>query len=185
MAISRPTAPETILSSTARTTRTWRSPVSRFPFPRQPARERLCLADYFLPLESGKRDVAAFQIVTAGREATEHTERLQKAGEYSASFYAHGLSVQTAEGLAEWLHQRIRGELGIGEETGKRYSWGYPSCPDLEQHAVVERLLDSTKISITVTDGFQFEPEQTTAAIVIHHPDAKYFALQRAGGDEI
>ena len=158
--------------------------ITRFPFPRQPARERLCLADYFLPVESGRRDVAAFQIVTAGREATEHTERLQAAGEYSASFYAHGLSVQTAEGLAEWLHQRIRGELGIGEETGKRYSWGYPSCPDLEQHAIVERLLDSPAIGITVTDGFQFEPEQTTAAIVIHHPDAKYFALQRTGGDD-
>ena len=155
--------------------------IERFAFPRQPARERLCLADYFLPVEAGKRDVVALQIVTAGREATEHTEALQAQGEYSSSFYAHGLSVQTAEGLAEWIHQRTRRELGIGEETGKRYSWGYPSCPDLEQHAIVERLLDSRKLGIQVTDGFQFEPEQTTAAIVIHHPDAKYFALSRAG----
>ncbi len=155
--------------------------IARFPFPRQPARERLCLADYFLPVESGIKDVVAFQIVTAGREATVHTEQLQARGEYSASFYAHGLSVQTAEGLAEFIHQRVRRELGIGEESGKRYSWGYPSCPDLEQHAILDRVIDVGQIGIEVTDGFQFEPEQTTAAIVIHHPDAKYFALSRAG----
>lgn len=155
--------------------------IGRFAFPRQPARERLCLADYFLPVESGAKDVVAFQIVTAGREATEYTERMQARGEYSTSFYAHGLSVQTAEGLAEWLHQRVRSELGIGPESGKRYSWGYPSCPDLEQHAMLDQLIDVGQIGVEVTDGFQFEPEQTTAAIVIHHPDAKYFALSRAG----
>jgi 5-methyltetrahydrofolate--homocysteine methyltransferase len=157
--------------------------LGRFPFPRQPARERLCLADYFLPLSSGKRDVAAFQIVTMGAGATERTERLQAAGEYAESFFSHGLSVQSAEGLAEWTHQRVRRELGIGKETGKRYSWGYPSCPDLEQHALVDRLLDAGKIGIRVTAGFQFEPEQTTAALVVHHPEARYYAVGRAGAD--
>jgi 5-methyltetrahydrofolate--homocysteine methyltransferase len=155
----------------------------RFTFPRQPARERLCLSDYFLPIETGKRDVAVFQIVTMGAVADEHTDKLQAAGEYSESYFAHGLSVQSAEGLAEMMHQRVREELGIGPETGKRYSWGYPSCPDLEQHALVDQLLNVEEIGVKVTEGFQFDPEQTTAAIVIHHPDAKYFALYR-GLDE-
>lgn len=158
--------------------------LTRFPFPRQPARERLCLADYFLPLTSGRKDVAAFQIVTVGSEATRRTEALQAAGEYSASFYSHGLSVQSAEGLAEYIHQRIRSELQIGPETGKRYSWGYPACPDLSHHVMVEKLLKFEEIGIHLTDGFQFDPEQTTAAIVVPHPDAKYYALARTGGDE-
>jgi 5-methyltetrahydrofolate--homocysteine methyltransferase len=158
--------------------------IARFTFPRQPRRERLCLADYFLPLSSGKRDVATFQIVTVGREATARTERLQASGEYSESFFSHGLSVQSAEGLAEYVHQRVRRELGIGEETGKRYSWGYPACPDLSQHLIVEKLLDSPAIGIRVTEGFQFDPEQTTAALVVAHPDAKYYALARSGGEE-
>jgi 5-methyltetrahydrofolate--homocysteine methyltransferase len=109
---------------------------------------------------------------------------LQAANEYSESFFAHGLSVQTTEGLAEYMHQRVRRELGISAETGKRYSWGYPSCPDLEHHAIVDTLLDCNAIGVRVTDGFQFDPEQTTAAIVIHHPDAKYFALMRSGDRE-
>jgi 5-methyltetrahydrofolate--homocysteine methyltransferase len=158
--------------------------LTRFTFPRQPARERLCLADYFLPLESGRRDVAAFQIVTMGAVADAYTDELQARQEYSESYFAHGLSVQSAEGLAELMHQRVRRELGIGEETGKRYSWGYPACPDLEQHALVDQLLDVGAIGVEVTDGFQFNPEQTTAAIVIHHPDAKYYALLRTGGTD-
>jgi 5-methyltetrahydrofolate--homocysteine methyltransferase len=158
--------------------------LARFPFPRQPRRDRLCLADYYLPLSSGKRDLAVFQIVTVGVGATERTERLQAAGEYSESFFAHGLSVQSAEGLAECAHQRIRAELGMGEEQGKRYSWGYPSCPDLRQHLLVDALLDLGAIGVTVTDGFQFDPEQTTAALVVTHPDARYFALALSGGDE-
>ncbi len=156
--------------------------IARFPFPRQPRRDRLCLADYYLPVSSGKRDVAVFQLVTVGEEATKRTEQLQAAGEYAASFYSHGLGVQSAEGLAEYVHQRIRRELGIGEEQGKRYSWGYPSCPDLEQHLLVEKLLDAAAIGVRVTEGFQFEPEQTTAALVVTHPDARYFALAMTGG---
>jgi 5-methyltetrahydrofolate--homocysteine methyltransferase len=155
----------------------------RFTFPRQPARERLCLADYFQPLESGVKDVVAFQIVTMGSAASARTEATQAKGDYSESYFSHGLSVSSAEALAEMTHQRIREMLGIGEETGKRYSWGYPSCPDLEQHALVDQLLDLGAIGVTVTDGFQFDPEQTTAAIVIPHPDAKYFALLHTGGD--
>jgi 5-methyltetrahydrofolate--homocysteine methyltransferase len=157
--------------------------LARFAFPRQPRRERLCLADYFLPLSSGRRDVAAFQIVTVGAEATARTERLQAAGEYSESFFSHGLSVQAAEGLAEHVHQRIRADLGIGEDQGKRYSWGYPSCPDLRQHELVDRLLDIGAVGVSLTEGFQFDPEQTTAALVVHHPDARYFALALTGGD--
>ncbi len=157
--------------------------LTRFTFPRQPARDRLCLADYFLPLESGRKDVVAFQIVTMGSAASRRTEETQARGDYSESFFSHGLSVSSAEALAEYTHQRIRGMLNIGEETGKRYSWGYPSCPDLEQHLLVDQLLDLGAIGVTVTDGYQFDPEQTTAAIVIPHPDAKYFALLHTGGD--
>lgn len=157
--------------------------LTRFVFPRQPARERLCLADYFLPLDAGKRDVVAFQIVTMGSAATKRTDETQARGDYSDSFYSHGLSVSSAEALAEYTHQRIREMLKIGPETGKRYSWGYPSCPDLDQHVQVDQLLDFASIGVTLTDGFQFDPEQTTAAIVVPHPDAKYFALMRTGGE--
>ncbi len=157
--------------------------VLRFTFPRQPARERLCLADYFQPLARGSKDVVAFQVVTMGSAATQRTEETQARGDYSESYFSHGLSVSSAEGLAEMLHQRVRAMLGIGEEMGKRYSWGYPSCPELEQHLLVDRLLDMGSIGVEVTDGFQFNPEQTTAAIVIHHPDAKYYAIMRTGGD--
>jgi 5-methyltetrahydrofolate--homocysteine methyltransferase len=157
--------------------------IARFSFPRQPRRDRLCLADYYLPLSSGRRDVAVFQLVTVGAEATALTERLQAAGEYSESFFTHGLSVQTAEGLADYAHARIRAEVGAGPDQGKRYSWGYPSCPDLAQHAIVDRLLDAGAAGISITDGFQFDPEQTTAALVVLHPDARYFALALSGGE--
>lgn len=158
--------------------------IARMTFPRQPARERLCLADYFAPIDSGRRDTAVLQIVTVGKSATERTEALQAQGDYSESYFAHGLSVQTAEGLAEYVHQRVRAELGIGPEQGKRYSWGYPACPDLSHHVLVSELLDAPAIGISVTEGYQFDPEQTTAALVVHHPDAKYYAMLRAGGDE-
>lgn len=156
--------------------------IDRFTFPRQPARERLCLADYFLPVDAGRKDVVELQIVTMSNVADDYTDRLQADGNYSESYFAHGLSVSAAEGLAELVHQRVREMLGIGAEGGKRYSWGYPSCPDLEHHVIVDRLLDMSAIGVTVTDGYQFVPEQTTAAIVVHHPDAKYFALLRTGG---
>jgi 5-methyltetrahydrofolate--homocysteine methyltransferase len=159
--------------------------IARFGFPRQPRRERLCLADYYLPLSSGRRDVAVLQIVTVGADATRRTEELQARGDYADSFYSHGLSVQSAEGLAEYAHQRLRRELGMGEEQGKRYSWGYPACPDLSQHETVDRLLDASAIGVNITEGYQFDPEQTTAALVVTHPDAKYYALARSGGDDL
>jgi 5-methyltetrahydrofolate--homocysteine methyltransferase len=158
--------------------------MARFTFPRQPRRDRLCLADYYLPLESGKRDVAVFQIVTVGSEASRRTEHLQAVGEYSESFFTHGLSVQSAEGLADYVHDRIRAQAGAAKDQGKRYSWGYPACPDLGQHVLVDKLLDTRAIGISVTDGFQFEPEQTTAALVVLHPDARYYALALSGNDE-
>jgi 5-methyltetrahydrofolate--homocysteine methyltransferase len=157
--------------------------IARLTFPRQPRRDRLCLADYYLPLTSGQRDVAVFQIVTVGAEATKLTERLQAAGEYSESFFTHGLSVQTAEGLADYAHARIRAEVGASPDQGKRYSWGYPSCPDLSQHQIVDRLIAAGAAGIRITEGFQFDPEQTTAALVVLHPDARYFALALSGGE--
>ncbi len=119
----------------------------RFEFPRQPAGDYLCLADYFAPLSSGKIDVVALQVVTVGQEATERIDRLQSAGDYTEAYFAHGLAVQTAEATANYIHQHIRRELGLTPEQGKRYSWGYPSIPDLDDHQKVFQLLPSRKSS--------------------------------------
>jgi 5-methyltetrahydrofolate--homocysteine methyltransferase len=151
--------------------------IARFAFPRQPSREQLCLADYFVPRGDGRLDVAALQIVTAGSRPTEIVDKLQAQGEYSEAYFLHGLAVEAAEGLAEYLQRRIREELGIGQGEGKRYSWGYPACPDLEQQAVVLDLLEARdRIGVDLTAGFQLIPEQSTAALVVHHPQAKYFS---------
>ena len=153
------------------------SEIARLSFPRQIGGEHLSLADYLRePLEGRAGDVVALQIVTVGRSATRRTEALQAAGDYSDSYFLHGFSVQAAEALAEYAHRRIRRELRIEDGRGKRYSWGYGACPDLEQHAIVFSLLDATaKIGVTLTPAFQIVPEQSTAAIVIHHPRAAYF----------
>jgi 5-methyltetrahydrofolate--homocysteine methyltransferase len=153
------------------------SEVARLTFPRQLGGEHLSLADYLRePRDGEPRDVVALQIVTVGRNATERTEALQAAGEYGESYFVHGFSVQAAEALAEYAHRHIRQELGLESAAGKRYSWGYGACPDLEQHEVVFRLLDATsKIGVMLTPGFQIVPEQSTAAIVMHHPKAAYF----------
>jgi 5-methyltetrahydrofolate--homocysteine methyltransferase len=151
--------------------------IARFRFPRQQAWDRLCLADYFAPLNSGRRDVVAIQVVTVGDEVDRLVDDLQAGGDYSESYFVHGLSVQSAEATAEWAHQRVRRELGIGEAQGKRYSWGYPACPDLADHEVVFRLLPAReKIGVDLTTAFQLVPEQSTAAMVVHHPDAKYYS---------
>jgi 5-methyltetrahydrofolate--homocysteine methyltransferase len=161
--------------------------LTRFVFPRQPERERLCLSDYFRSAESGEYDVAAFQIVTMGTAVDDLTEELQSQGDYSRSYYIHGLGVSLAEGLAEYTNRLVRQSLGLGEGRGKRYSWGYPACPDLEEHAKLWKILPAHEIGVTLTDAFQLVPEQSTAAIVVHHPEAKYFsigsALERAEGD--
>ncbi len=151
--------------------------LTRFTLPRQPEREQLCLADYFASTESGRMDVAAFQVVTLGQVATEHIDALQAAANYSQSYFAHGLSVTAAEGLAEYSNRLIRKTLGLDEKRGRRYSWGYPAIPDLEQHEQVWQILPADKISVSLTKSFQIVPEQSTAAIVVHHPQASYFSI--------
>jgi 5-methyltetrahydrofolate--homocysteine methyltransferase len=151
--------------------------IARFPFPRQAGGEHLSLADYLREPNNGAgRDVVALQVVTVGRNAGAQIERLQAAGDYSESYFLHGFSVQAAEALAEYAHRNIRSELGLPASRGKRYSWGYGACPDLDQHATVFKLLDATaRIAVTLTEAFQIVPEQSTAAIVMHHPKAAYF----------
>ena len=151
--------------------------IARMSFPRQIGGEHLSLADYLREPDNGAAsDLIALQIVTVGSGASEQTERLQAAGDYSESYFLHGFSVQSAEALAEYTHRRIRSELGLDNERGKRYSWGYGACPDLEQHEIAFRVLDATnRIGVTLTEAFQIVPEQSTAAIVMHHPKASYF----------
>jgi methylmalonyl-CoA mutase cobalamin-binding domain/chain len=152
--------------------------LGRFRFPRQQDRERLCLADYFRPLNgNGPEDVVALQVVTSGDRAAEFVAERTQGGEYGEGYFLHGFSVQTAEGTAEWLNRRVRQELGLEGERGLRYSWGYPACPDVEQHGLLFKLLPVEEaIGVSLTSAFQLDPEQSTAAIVVHHPAAKYFA---------
>jgi len=152
--------------------------LTRFAFPRQPAGDHLCLADYFASVESGKLDTVALQVVTVGQEATERFEFLQESGNYSDAYYLHGLAVQTAEATAEYLHRHIRRELGLPNGRGKRYSWGYPAIPDLEDHAKVFGLLPAEEeLGMSLSPAYQLIPEQSTAAIIVHHPDAKYYSV--------
>ncbi len=158
--------------------------IARFHFPRQEGRERLCIADYFRSTDSTDMDVVALQVVTVGDEAAKKFQELQTAGEYTEAFYVHGLAVETAEALAEWLHRRIRRELGIPGGRGKRYSWGYGACPDLDDHATVFKLLPAEReLGMELTSAFQLVPEQSTAAIIVHHPEAKYYAVRGQAGD--
>lgn len=151
--------------------------IARFAFPRQGGQERLSIVDYFAPQDSGVVDIVAFQVVTVGRNATERSEALQASGDYSEAYYSHGLAVQTAEATAEWLHRRIQKELGIGNR-GKRYSWGYGVCPNLESHTQLFKLLPAGQaLGMYLTASFQLVPEQSTAAIIVHHPEARYFAM--------
>ncbi len=157
--------------------------LARFHFPRQEGRERLCIADYFRVQDSGDVDVVAFQIVTVGDAATRKFEELQTAGEYSEGFYVHGLAVETAEAVAEWMHRKLRHELAIPPGRGKRYSWGYGACPELEDHATLFRILPAERdLGMELTSAFQLIPEQSTAAIVVHHPEAKYYVVRAAPG---
>ncbi len=151
--------------------------IGRLAFARQPGGEHLSLADYVRERENGGAvDVVALQVVTVGEEASRLIETLQSAGDYSEAYFLHGFSVASAEGLAEFVHRHVRTELGIEPSRGKRYSWGYGACPDLAQHETVFRLLDATqRIGVSLTSGFQIVPEQSTAAIVLHHPKASYF----------
>jgi len=152
--------------------------LERLVFPRQPKHDRICLADFYRPLESGERDVVALQGVTVGPEVTELIERLEREGEFAEQLFVHGLGVQSAEGLAEWLHAQVRRELGIELDQGRRYSWGYPACPDQSEHEKVWRLLDLEQIGMTLSGGYAVMPEQSTVAIVAHHPQAVYFGMK-------
>jgi 5-methyltetrahydrofolate--homocysteine methyltransferase len=161
-----------------------RRAIARFHFPRQADDERLCIADYFAPTISDQLDVVALQVVTVGEAATARFDALQDAGDYSEAYYTHGLAVQTAEATAEWLHRRIQQEWG--QTGGKRYSWGYPACPDLEDHAQVFRLLPAEReLGMSLTAAFQLVPEQSTAAIVVHHPRARYFNVGGSRVDQL
>lgn len=167
----------------------------RFTFPRQPIEQRggknLCLADYFASVESGKVDVVAFDLVTMGRKASEHSAKLFKADNYTDYLLFHGLSVESAEALAEMWHKRIREELGIaGNDApelaklfhqgyqGSRFSFGYPACPNIEDQTKLFGLLEPNRIGVHLTEEFMLDPEQSTSAIVLHHPDAKYFNIE-------
>jgi 5-methyltetrahydrofolate--homocysteine methyltransferase len=157
--------------------------LGRFAFPRQSEQNRLCLADYVRAREdahSDERDVVALQLVTTGPQASELSNRLQASGDYDDMLRIHGFATQMAEATAEYLHHRIRRELRLAEDQGRRYSWGYPACPDLEGHQVLFAILPSERIGVTLTEGYQLVPEQSTAAIVMHHPEARYFAVYTA-----
>jgi 5-methyltetrahydrofolate--homocysteine methyltransferase len=157
--------------------------LTRFTFPRQEGREHLCLADYFRAVESGDVDVVALQVVTVGDAAAARFQELQSAGEYTEAYFTHGLAVETAEAVAEWSHRRIKQELGIPGGRGKRYSWGYGACPDLDDHERLFTILPAAKeLGMELTSAFQLVPEQSTAAIIIHHPQAKYYAVRGAEG---
>jgi len=153
--------------------------IVRFRFPRQYQHERLCLADYFASVDSGRVDVVAFQVVTMGESASDAVQRLQQAGIYAEAYYTHGLAVEMAEGLAEYTNRLVRQELGLQGQRGLRYSWGYPAIPDLEDHEKLFQLLPvSSTIGVELTGAYQLVPEQSTAAIVVHHPKAVYFAVR-------
>src|SRR5919112_4598983 len=143
-----------------------------FDFPRSSKEKHLCLTDYF-----GDTDLVAFQCVTVGNRVTEIIDQWNKENLYTDAYYLHGLAVETAEELADWINLKIKNELNIGIKRGLRYSWGYPSCPDISQHYLVWKLLDPTKSGMKLTESGQIIPDQSTAAIVVHHPEAEYFVL--------
>ena len=143
-----------------------------FDFPRSSKEKHLCLTDYF-----GDTDLVAFQCVTVGNRVTEIIDRWNKENLYTDAYYLHGLAVETAEALADWTNMRIRQELKISENRGLRYSWGYPSCPDISQHHLLWKILEPSKSGMDLTEAGQIIPDQSTAAIVVHHPEAEYFVL--------
>lgn len=162
--------------------------LTRFTFPRQQEEPWLCITDFFRSVESNEFDYAAFHIVTMGNKVSEETARRFSNNEYQDYLFLHGLGVEMTEALAELWHKRIREEWGFGGEDspstiglfrqdfrGGRYSWGYPACPDLEDNSKVADLLEAERVGVTVSEGFQLHPEQTTSAIICHHPQAKYF----------
>jgi 5-methyltetrahydrofolate--homocysteine methyltransferase len=164
--------------------------LERFSFPRQAARQRLCISDFFRPADGGERDVVAFHCVTMGVEVSHRARQLFERNEYTEYLYLHGMGVECAEALAELWHKRIRAELGIGHEDsprirdlftqkyrGSRYSFGYPACPEMADQEKLFRLLKPERIGCNLSENWQIDPEQSTSAIIVHHPEAKYFAV--------
>jgi len=155
--------------------------VTRLEFPRQADGERLCLADYFRSVSSGEKDVLVLQAVSAGPRAGALVEELQQNGDYSRMLYVNGLASGTAEALADYAHTLARTELGLPSGQGLRFSWGYPACPDLEeQRKVLPLLMAESEIGLTLSLSGNLDPEHSTAALVVHHPEAKYFAVRNA-----
>ncbi len=165
----------------------------RFDFPRQEHDKQLCISDYFASVEEGAMDLLACQVVSMGRQASEHSQKLFDSNKYSDYLYFHGLSVESAEALAEYVHMLIRKELGFANQDasemkklinqgyrGSRYSFGYPACPNLEDQKLLFELLHPERIDVELTDEFHLVPEQSTTAIVVHHPEARYFNIKPA-----
>ena len=140
--------------------------------------DRICLADFYRPIESGERDVVALQGVTVGDPGDRADRQLEAEGEFAEQLFVHGLGVQAAEGLAEWSHAEARAALGIDPGQGRRYSWGYPACPEQSEHTKLWRLLELEKIGMSLSGGYAVEPEQSTVAIIAHHPQAVYFGMK-------
>jgi len=167
-----------------------RRELERLRFPRQGDKRRMCIADFFRPIESGEADVIGLHCVTMGSRASEVAKSLFEKNDYTEYLYLHGLGVETAEALAEFWHKRMRQELGIaGEDSprikdlftqhyrGSRYSFGYPACPDMSHQENLFRLLKPERIGCVLTENWQIDPEQSTSAIIVHHPEAKYFSV--------
>ena len=163
----------------------------RFHFPRQIGRKRWCLSDFFRPVESGEMDVLAMQCVTAGPDVAPYEKQLFEQGDFTEYLYIHGIGVQVAEALAEMWHKRVRQELGIADKDGStmreifachfqgcRYSFGYPACPDLQDENKLFALLDPSRIGCTLSENWMIQPEQSTSAIIVHHPEARYFNVE-------
>jgi 5-methyltetrahydrofolate--homocysteine methyltransferase len=160
----------------------------RFQFPRQAKLKRSCIADFFRSVDSGEKDVIAFTVVTVGQKASETERSWFQENRYRDYLYLHGLSVETTEALAEFLHKQIRSELDIGADDdrnvgnlfrqgyrGSRYSFGYPACPNLEDQVPLLKILSAQNIGVALSEEFMLEPEQSTSALIVHHPQAKYF----------
>jgi 5-methyltetrahydrofolate--homocysteine methyltransferase len=155
------------------------STAARLEFPRQADGDQLCLADYFRPLSSGEPDIVALQAVTTGPRAGGYVEELQRSGHFERMLLVNGLASATAEALAEHAQQLVRHDLGLATEQGLRFSWGYAACPDLdEQRKVLPLLRTSEQIGLTLTQSDNLDPEHSTVAIVVHHPEAKYFSVR-------
>ncbi len=170
----------------------------RYTFPRQPTGRRLCIADFFLSVEEARSnpsgpqyDVVGLFVVTMGDRASAFAKQLFEANDYRDYLHWHGFAVESAEALAEMWHKRMREELGIAGSDAKemrklfaqgyqgaRYAFGYPACPDLEEQLKTARLLDPRRIGVELSETFQWHPEQTTSAVVVHHPEARYFVIR-------